>query len=121
MGRVRKRRTRQPFADVERRASTRYPVVLEIQYTTLGDTGPVRLGTGTIIDLSSSGLSFSTDTPLLIGQRIKAYIDWPVMLNGNVKLQLEILGVVVRTAGTKIAVQIERHDFRTRSVRRRSA
>ena len=117
----RKRQKLYPITDVERRASTRYPVILEIQYTTLEGNGPVRVGTGRTIDLSSSGISFTSDTPLLTGQRIKASIDWPVMLNGNVRLQLIVSGVVARAEGTKIAMQIEGHDFRTCSIRHRSA
>jgi hypothetical protein len=69
---------------------------------------------GRTIDISSSGLRFTADTALLIGQKIVVYIDWPVLLNGDIKLKLVVLGVVVRTNGTEVALQIQRHDFRTR-------
>jgi hypothetical protein len=74
-------------------------------------------GSGRTIDLSSSGLSFTADRPLLTGQELDVSIDWPVLLNGGTKLQLIIFGLVVRTSGRAIALQIRRHEFRTRRVR----
>jgi hypothetical protein len=78
------------------------------------------VGTGRTIDVSSSGLRFTADHPLLIGHRILAYIDWPALLSGGIKLQLVISGVVIRTNGTEVALKIERHDFKTRSARQES-
>jgi hypothetical protein len=103
-------------ADAERRASVRFPLNLEVRYTTFGGTKPKSVGNGRTIDLSSSGLRFTADTSLLIGQRIVVNIDWPVLLHGDIKLQLVISGAVVRTNGTEVALQIQRHDFRTRQV-----
>src|SRR6516162_3479463 len=51
-------------ADADRRASIRFPIALRVHYTALGTTKPVRLGTGCTIDMSSSGLRFTTDPPL---------------------------------------------------------
>ena len=42
--------------------------------------------------------------------------DWPAPLDGGVKLQLTITGVVVRTNGTATALEILGHEFRTRRV-----
>jgi hypothetical protein len=75
------------------------------------------VGTGRTIDMSSSGLRFTTDRPLMIGHRIVANIDWPAVLNGDIKLQLVISGVVIRTNGTEVALKIEQHSFKTRSAR----
>jgi hypothetical protein len=63
--------------------------------------------------MSSSGLRFTTDPPLQIGQKMVVHIDWPALLHWGIKLQLVVLGVVVRTNGTEVALQILRHDFRT--------
>ena len=102
--------------DKERRAHIRFPVKLEVRYTTSGDA-PVKMGTGHTIDLSRSGLRFRADRVLLVGQRIRVYIDWPIPF-GTIKLQHILSGVVVRTNGTEAAIQIQRHDMRTRSIRR---
>jgi hypothetical protein len=98
----------------DRRASVRFPVKLEVRYSVAGRPGPVENGSGCTIDMSSSGLSFTADRPLSIGQRLDLSIDWPVLLNGGVQLQLVASGVVVRSGGAVIALRIEQHEFRTR-------
>ncbi len=100
----------------ERRASVRFALTLEVRYAFQGPLGPVETGSGRTIDLSSSGLSFTADKPLETGQKLDVSIDWPALLDGGVKLQLIVSGVVVRTDGTTTALQIRRHEFRTRRV-----
>jgi hypothetical protein len=80
----------------------------------VGQRGPDQNGSGLTIDVSSSGLSFTADRPLSIGQRLDLSVDWPVRLGGDVQLQLVSSGVVVRTTGVVTALRIERHEFRTR-------
>ena len=98
----------------DRRAGVRFPVNLEVRYSVAGRGGPVETGSGRTIDVSSSGLSFSADRPLSIGQKLELCIDWPVVLDRGVQLQVFVSGVVVRTTGAVIALRIERHEFRTR-------
>ena len=98
----------------DRRASVRFPVNLEVQYSVAGRRGPVETGFGRTIDVSSSGLSFTADRPLSIGQKLDLSIDWPVVLDRGVQLQVFVAGVVVRTTGAVTALRIERHEFRTR-------
>src|ERR1039457_1753509 len=76
--------------------------------------GQRKTGSGRSIDLSSSGLSFTADALPPTGQRLEVAIDWPVLLDGAVRLQLVMSGLVVRTSGTTTAVRIQRHDFKTR-------
>ena len=118
MGGSSERRLRVPKnPDTERRASTRYPMTLEVRYATPGRDARVEMmGSGRTIDVSSSGLRFTADRPLLTGQELDVSIDWPVLLDGGVQLQLVMSGVVVRTSGTATALQIQRHEFRTRRV-----
>jgi hypothetical protein len=101
---------------IERRASIRFALNLEVSYTVSDRRVPAKTGTGRTIDLSSSGLSFIAERPLVAGQELTASIDWPVLLGRATKLQLIMSGVVVRTAGTTAALRIERHEFRTRRV-----
>src|ERR1017187_2855905 len=103
-------------ASAERRGSARFPLTLEVRYAVLGHCAPVEAGSGRTIELSSSGLRFTADRPLLNGQKLDVSIDWPVWLDGDVRLQLIMSGVVVRTNGTTTALQIQRHEFRTRRV-----
>jgi c-di-GMP-binding flagellar brake protein YcgR len=54
----------------DRRASVRVPVNLELRYSVVGHRRPVETGSGRTIDMSSSGLSFTADRPLSIGQKL---------------------------------------------------
>ena len=96
------------------RSSVRVPIDLEVRYRVVRRRRSVEIGSGRTIDMSSSGLSFTADTPLSIGQTLDVSIDWPVLLDGGVQLQIVVSGVVVRTTGAVTAIRIERHDFRTR-------
>jgi hypothetical protein len=91
-------------------------VDLELRYSVV-DRRPVQNGFGRTIDVSSSGLSFTTDTPLSIGQRLDVSIGWPVLFDGGHQLQIVASGVVVRTIGAITALRVERYDFRTRRLR----
>ena len=115
MERSSKRRVRLPNDDrPERRASTRFPFTLEVRYSVLHQGGPGVTGSGRMIDMSSSGLRFTADRPLLAGLRLDVSIDWPALLEGGIPLQLIATGVVVWTRGTETALRIQRHEFRTR-------
>jgi hypothetical protein len=115
MKRGSERRVRLPkVASADRRASQRFAITLQVRYTVAGQRPPMETGWGSTIDLSSSGLSFTADKPLPIGQKLHLSIDWPVLLDGGVQLQLMMSGIVVRTDGTITALRIQRHEFRTR-------
>ena len=100
----------------DRRASVRFPLNLDVRYSVSHRHAPVKTGSGQIVDLSSSGLPFAAQGPLEPGLKLDVVIDWPVLLDGRVQLQLIVTGRVVWSSGTETAMQIERHDFRTRSV-----
>jgi hypothetical protein len=117
MKRQREQRVPRPEgASPERRASTRFSLNLEVGYTVPGRRGPVETGWGRTIDLSSSGLRFAAQSPLQPGLKLDVAIDWPVLLDGGVHLQLIATGVVVWSKGTETALRIQRHELRTRRV-----
>lgn len=119
---ARERRVRMPKdPSAERRASTRFPLILDVRYAVWDRRAPVETGSGRTIDLSSAGLKFTADRPLLKGQKLDVFVDWPVLLDGGVQLQLIMSGMVVRTYGTTTALEIHRHEFRTRRVGLRAA
>ena len=119
MKRARERQVRVPWAESrERRASTRFSLALDVRYVVSNRREPVEMGLGRTIDLSSSGLSFTTNQPLLRGQKLNVSIDWPVLLDGAIDLQLVMSGVVVRANTTVAALQIRQYEFRTRRVRK---
>ena len=101
-------------ASQERRAGTRFALNLNVSYNVVDRRAIVRTGSGRTIDLSSSGLSFTTGQPPLPGQKLEMSIDWPVLLDGAIRLQLVMSGIVVRTTNAATALRINRHEFRTR-------
>jgi hypothetical protein len=117
MDRPSERRVRLPKdPGPDRRASVRFPLTLEVHYSVSHRCAPVETGSGQIIDLSSSGLRFAAQGPLEPGLKLDVAVNWPVLLDGRVQLQLIVTGVVVWSSGTETALRIQRHDFRTRSV-----
>src|SRR6516162_11750833 len=100
----------------DRRSSVRVPVNLEVRYSVTGRRGPVEIRSGQTIDVSGSGLSFTADRPLPIGQKLDLSINWPFQLDGD-QLQLVASGVVVRTSGAVTALRIERYELRPRRAR----
>jgi hypothetical protein len=102
--------------NLERRASVRFPLDLGLRYSIACRASPVENGTGRTIDLSSSGLAFTADKPIPVGAKVDVSIDWPAMLDGGVQLQLTMAGLVVRTSGNVTALQVLRHEFKTRRV-----
>ena len=118
MDRPSERRVRLPKEPgPDRRASGRFPLSLDLRYSVSHRRAPLETGSGQIIDLSSSGLRFAAQGPMEPGLKLDVAINWPVLLDGRVQLQLIVTGVVVWSSGTDTALQIQRHDFRTRSVR----
>jgi hypothetical protein len=95
----------------EHRAHARFPLILPVRYTV---SRRHEIGWGWTIDLSKSGLRFTADRPLEPGLRLALAIDWPVLLEGVVPLQLCESGVVVWTRGTETALQIKHRVFKTR-------
>ena len=105
----------------DRRTSVRFPLTLDVRYCVLHRNGPIETGCGQLVDVSSSGLRFTAQGPIETGLKLDVAINWPVLLDGRIQLQLTVSGVVVRSCGTEISMRIQRHDFRTRSVQLKSA
>src|SRR4051794_26825528 len=105
----------------DRRTSIRFPLTLDIHYFVLHPRASVKANSSQTIDVSSSGLRFAVEKPLEPGLELEAAIHWPVLLHGRIELQLVVTGVIVWSSGTEAALQILRHDFRTGSVRFKTA
>ena len=106
---------------LERRTSVRFPLALDVRYSVLHRNGPIETGCGQLIDVSSSGLRFTAQAPVERGVKLDVAINWPVLLDGRIQLQLTVSGVVIRSYGTEIAMRIQKHEFRARSVQLKTA
>ena len=73
-----------------------------------------RASIGESVNVSSTGLLFTTTEALMPGQLVKASIDWPARLDHRVRLTLVIEGPIVRKTRDQAAMRIEKYEFRTR-------
>ena len=93
----------------ERRKHHRYPIALQVHYTT--QFAPA--GSGEVSDISSSGLRFRSGCIFPVGGQIEATLPWPFLLKERCRLQLYIRGHIVRSDGKGTAVKIDQYEFRT--------
>ena len=97
----------------DRRESTRFPIQRAISFTALTNRPRFVSGSGTTLNMSSSGILFTTENDLPAGLLVQVAVSWPVHLGDGCPLKLVAEGVVVRSEGGKAAVRLRRYEFRT--------
>ena len=97
---------------IERRSKARYPVKLTVRYRTIGRSHAVN-GVGQTLNMSSGGLLLHAEHEMPAGLRLELNVEWPLLLNGTVPLQLVAHGKVVRGRGSEFAVSFVQYQFRT--------
>jgi hypothetical protein len=100
----------------ERRASRRYEIPLRLRWKVLRRKRLLETGTGTTVNLSSTGILFETDTKLPIDGAVELSIAWPILLDGSLPMQLTVAGRITRITGHKVAIAINQYEFRTAGV-----
>lgn len=63
--------------------------------------------------MSSAGLLVSAEHEVSAGARMEVNIEWPLLLDGTVPLQLVAVGRVVRCADSVFALSFAQYQFRT--------
>jgi len=101
---------REPKAE---RAPQNFSIRQDVRYESLGKRGFFGYGTGTSIEISSRLIRFTTETDLRPGQKIRLAMDWPIMLSGSCRLQLQICGCVIESRPGQATAEIGRYEFRT--------
>ena len=99
-------------AIMERRTKARYPVKLTVRYRAIGRSQTVN-GVGQTLNMSSGGLLVSAEHDMPPGLRLEVNVEWPLLLNGTVPLQLVAHGKVVRGGGSEFAISFAQYQFRT--------
>jgi PilZ domain len=99
----------------DRRRSSRFPIEREVRYKTLNQRSEVLIGIGKTLNISSSGVLFTSDHELPLGTRLEVSISWPAQLNEKCMLNLVARGRVARYLKGQVAVQIQQYEFRTQS------
>jgi c-di-GMP-binding flagellar brake protein YcgR len=97
----------------ERRSSSRFPIERDIRYKVLNKKSANETGAGRTINMSSSGILFTTDHVLLPGRTLEVAVSWPAQLNDRCALKLVARGRVVRFETGKAAIEIQHYEFRT--------
>ncbi len=83
-------------SNTDRRGSDRFSIERELRYKVLNKKSGEESGAGRTINMSSTGVLFTTDQMLLPGRRIEVSISWPAQLNNKCALRLVARGRVVR-------------------------
>jgi hypothetical protein len=99
----------------DRRHSDRFPIVREVRYRVLSKRSAEEIGDGRTLNISSSGVLFTSDQVLLPGRRLELSISWPAQLNNKCALKLVARGRIVRFEEGRAAMEIQQYEFRTLS------
>lgn len=110
-----KRGEESPVGTTERRRSSRFPIEREVRYKTLNQRMDTQAGTGKTLNISSSGVLFTSEHELPVGTRLEIAISWPAQLNERCLLNLVARGRVTRHNKGQLALQIQQYEFRTQS------
>ena len=102
-------------SQAERRHSDRFPIEREVRYRVLNKRSGEETGDGRTINISSSGVLFTSDQVLLPGRRLELSISWPAQLDNKCALKLVARGRVVRFEPGRTAIEIQQYEFRTQS------
>jgi hypothetical protein len=97
----------------DRRAANRFPIERQVHYKTIGKRKIGESGFGQTINISSTGVLFTTDQLLGLGRRLEVAISWPAQLDASVGLQLVAQGRIVRSEPGTAAIEIQHYEFRT--------
>src|SRR5262249_19520974 len=98
----------------DRRHSDRFPIEREVRFRILSKRSEEN-GDGKTLNISSSGVLFTSDQVLLPGRRLELSISWPAQLNDKCALKLVARGRIVRFEDGRAAMEIQQYEFRTQS------
>lgn len=99
----------------DRRHSDRFPIEREVRYRVMNKRSGEESGDGKTVNISSSGVLFTSGHILLPGRRLELSISWPAQLNNKCALKLVARGRVVRFEEGRAAIEIQQYEFRTQS------
>ncbi len=101
----------------DRRGTDRMDIEQDVRYRVLSKKDGQLESSGKTVNMSSSGVLFTTDQILPPGRRVELSINWPAQLDNKCALKLVARGRVVRFEAGRAALEILQHEFRTRAAR----
>ena len=99
----------------ERRARRRFSIGQGVCYKCLSGHTVSDEGVGKILNVSSSGVSFTTERTLSVGKPVELTVEWPALIDNKCMMKLVIHGWVIRSDSNSAAVKIAHYEFRTRA------
>jgi PilZ domain len=105
----------QQTRESERRRSDRFAIERELRFRALNKRGGEEAGEGKTVNMSSSGVLFTSGQILRPGRRVELAISWPAKLNSQCALKLVARGRIVRFENGLAAMEIQQYEFRTQS------
>jgi hypothetical protein len=97
----------------DRRSTDRFPIERTVHYKVLNKRSGDEIGEGRTVNISSTGVLFTTEHMLLPGRRLEVSISWPAQLNEKCSLRLVARGRIVRFEEGLAAMEIQQYEFRT--------
>ena len=97
----------------DRRGDRRYRIPLDLRWKLIHRRKVREEGVGRTIDLSSGGILFDANRHLPPGMSVEVSVSWPVLLHGAAAMQLVVLGRIVRSNESQVAIRGTKHEFRT--------
>jgi PilZ domain len=83
--------------NADRRLSRRYSMRIPIRFRYAEDVSETEGYTGELLNISRTGLFFTTKIPLLLGTTLQLALRVPRELTGSAKSVVQCIGSVVRT------------------------
>lgn len=93
----------------------RYPMSFALRYE-MAAPEIARRGVGETVWMSSREVAFLAKGPIGVGDKVALHIEWPVLLEGEVPLQLTATAQIVQCAGPLSIARLAKHEFRTRRI-----
>jgi hypothetical protein len=104
-----------PSDQPDRRGAERFSIELTVFYRLIPSRkGDEVYGYGRTVNISSSGVLFTTEQLLPPRCSPDLYIDWPVKLDDKHALTFLARGSIVRSGPSFAALEIRRYEFRTK-------
>ena len=90
----------------ERRTAVRVRIECPSRYRT-----PQHAGFGHTVDMSSTGIAFTTESTLAPDSPVTLHVTWPIRLEGGEPVEFYAAGKLARTESMKAAMAMDRVGF----------
>lgn len=95
----------------DRRRGERFPLTLDLRFRRMSKNENWTRGTS--LNVSHSGILFTTSQPTYLGASLELVIDWPAKSAAASTRVLVVVGMVVRVRHNEVALSIRKYAFRS--------